>query len=72
MSLVLLASTTIFDEVRPARIGVGVAGRGGLDCMDVGDVARDAILDPGTEAEMNFLDGGKAGLKDLELLVALH
>jgi hypothetical protein len=50
------------------RVGVGVAARGGLDRLDVGDVARDTILDPGREAEKNFLEDPN----DLELLNVLR
>ena len=71
--MVLFASsTTILGEVSPPRVGVGVVERGGLGRLDIGDVARDTILDPGTEAEKNFLDEPNMGLKDLEILSAPH
>ena len=59
-------------EVSPPRVGVGVVDRGGLGRLDIGDVAREIILDPGTEAEKNFLDEANIGLKDLEILNAPH
>lgn len=46
--------------------------RGGLVRLDIGDVALETILDPGTEAEKNFFDDPKTGLKDLEMLRAPH
>lgn len=71
LSFVLLASsTTSFGEVSPPRVGVGVVERGGLGLLDIGDVARETIRDPGTEAEKNFLDEPNTGLKDLEMLSA--
>lgn len=72
-SFVLLASSkTIFGDVSPPNVGVGVVERGGLARLDIGDVARETILDPGTEAEKNFLDEPNTGLKDLEMLRAPH
>lgn len=67
LSLVLLvsSSTTIFGVVNPERVGVGVVERGGLRRLDIGEVARDTILEPGTDAEKNFFDAPKVGLKDL-------
>lgn len=49
----------------PERVGVGVVERGGLGRLDIGEVARDAIREPGTDAEKNFFDTPKVGLKDL-------
>lgn len=73
LSFVLLASsTTIFGDVSPPRVGVGVVERGGLGRLEIGDVARETILDPGTEAEKNFFDDPNTGLKDLEILRAPH
>ena len=63
-----MSSTTILGNACTERIGVGVVARGGLDRLEVGDVARDIILDPGREAEKNFLDEPK----DLELLNAFR
>ena len=67
LSLVLLvSSTTIFGVVSPERVGVGVVERaGGLRRLDIGEVARDTIREPGTDAEKNFFDDPKVGLKDL-------
>jgi hypothetical protein len=62
----------IFGEVSPPSVGVGVVERGGLGRLDIGDVARETILDPGTEAEKNFLDDPNTGLKDLAILCAPH
>lgn len=56
----------------PPNVGVGVVERGGLGRLDIGDVARETILDPGTEAEKNFFDEPNTGLKDLEMLRAPH
>lgn len=53
-------------------MGVGVVERGGLARRDIGEVARETILDPGTEAEKNFLDEPNTGLKDFEILRAPH
>lgn len=74
LSLVLLAlsSTAIFGDVSPPRVGVGVVERGGLGRLEMGDVALETILDPGTEAEKNFLDDPNTGLNDLEILRAPH
>lgn len=60
-------------EDNPAKVGVGVVDRGGgLGRLDTGDVARETILEPGTEAEKNFLEEPKTGLKDLEILKPPH
>ena len=65
----LLASfTAILGEVSPPRVGVGVVERGGLGRLDIGDVARETILDPGRDAAKNFFEDPKTGLKDLEIL----
>nr|GMD71447.1 hypothetical protein Iba_chr12eCG16080 [Ipomoea batatas] len=73
LSFVFLeSSSTIFGEVSPPRVGVGVVERGGLARLDTGDVALETILDPGTEAEKNFLDEPNTGLKDLEALRVPH
>jgi len=37
-----------------------------LDCLDIGDVSWETILDLGTEAEKNYFDNPKTGLNDLE------
>ena len=70
--VLLVSSTTILGEVSPTRVGVGVVERGGLGLLDIGDVARETILDPGTEAEKNFLEDPNTGLNDLEMLRAPH
>lgn len=71
--MVLFASSTrILGEVGPPRVGVGVVERGGLARLDIGDVARDTILDPGTEAEKNFLDDPNMALKGLGILSSRH
>jgi hypothetical protein len=73
LSLVLfVSSTTIFGVVSPPSVGVGVVDRGGLGRLDIGDVARETILDPGTEAEKNFFDDPKTGFEDLEICIAPH
>jgi len=54
----------------PERVGVGVVDRGGLGRLDIGEVARDTIREPGTEAEKNFFDAPNTGLKDLAMLSA--
>lgn len=60
LSLVLLvSSTTIFGVVNPERVGVGVVERGGLRRLDIGEVTRDTIREPGTDAEKNFFDDPK-------------
>lgn len=56
-----------FEEVNPPRLGVGVVERGGLVLLDVGDVAREAILDPGTEAEKNFFVDPNTGFDAFEV-----
>lgn len=58
-------------DVSPPRVGVGVVARGGLVRLDIGDDARETILEPGTEAEKNFLDDPKTAL-DFEVLSAPH
>ena len=70
--ILLASSTTIFGAESPPSVGVGVVERGGLGRLDIGDVARETILDPGTEAEKNFFDDPKTGLKDLEIFIAPH
>jgi hypothetical protein len=59
-------------DVRPPKVGVGVVDRGGLALLEIGDVALDTILDPGTDAEKNFFEDPKTGLKDLEILSPLQ
>lgn len=72
-SFVLLSSSIkILGEDNPPSVGIGVVERGGLGRLDIGDVARDAILEPGTEAEKNFLDDSNTGLRDLEMLRPPH
>ena len=68
----MVSSTLSFGEANPPRVGIGVAERGGLARLDIGDVARETILDPGTEAEKNFFEDPNTGLKDLEMLRAPH
>lgn len=73
LSLGLLwLSNMTFGDASPPRVGVGVVERGGLVRLETGDVAREAILDPGTEAEKNFFEDPNTGLKDLEILSAPH
>ena len=63
---------TTLGDVRPPRVGVGVEDRGGLALLEIGDVALETILDPGTDAEKNFLEDPNTGLKDLEMLSPLQ
>ena len=63
----LRLSFTTFDKVNPERVWTGVFVRGGLDSLDVGDVALDTILDPEREAEKNFLEDPNTGLNYLDL-----
>jgi len=58
----------LFGEESATIVGLGVAARGGLERLDVGEVARDTIRDPGSEAEKNFFDDPNTGLAALELL----
>jgi hypothetical protein len=70
--ILLASSRTNFGELSPDKVGIGVVARGGLDRLDFGDVARETILDPGREAEKNFLDDPNTGLRDLELSSPSH
>ena len=71
--MVLLASsTTIFRDVSPPSVGVGVVEQGRLGSLDTRVVARETILDPGIEAEKNFFEDPKIGFKDLEIFIAPH
>ncbi|KAF5775162.1 hypothetical protein HanXRQr2_Chr13g0608941 [Helianthus annuus] len=63
----------ILGDDSPVKVGVGVVDRGGgLGRLETGDVARETILEPGTEAEKNFLEEPKTGLSDLDILRPPH
>lgn len=67
LSSVTLMSLIISGVTSPVNVGVGVVDRGGLWCLEVGDVAREPILDPGTEAEKNFLEVPNTGLRVFDI-----